>query len=294
MKKLVSLLLVLLLLPLTALAGEVKRITGEHELPQGWREKELMRVTVLDMQRSDSILVQCGGENMLVDGGFANHHKRLFKALDERGVTSFKYLWNTHCDGDHSGGLQWIAGSGKYGTGEVLCTNPYDYNDPDGDHQLMANAALNNGWAYSQLFHGDVFTLGSATILTLKNHSSWGQNNASAACIIRFGGSSIFLTGDIGTRVQELFVQTVPADVLDCDILKAPHHGIDGVYAPFVSAVSPEAVVITNTAVGDHPPAPEWRHYSPYCSGDGIVVLETDGETWYVWQLPNWVDDPIM
>lgn len=33
-----------------------------------------------------------------------------------------------------------------------------------------------------------------------------------------------------------------------------------------------------------------WNAYKPFWAGDGIVVFETDGNVWYVWQLPNWLD----
>ena len=102
MKKLLLLLLILCM-PLAALA-EIHHIADESQLPEGWQAQELLRVSFLDMQRSDAILLQCGGETMLVDGGLGLHYERLFTMLDERGVNGFKYLWNTHCDGDHSQG----------------------------------------------------------------------------------------------------------------------------------------------------------------------------------------------
>ena len=89
------LLLLILCLPLSAVA-EVHRIDGPDQLPEGWAEQDILRMSVLDMQRSDAILLECGGETMLVDGGLGLHYKRLFKMLDDRGITGFKYLWNTH------------------------------------------------------------------------------------------------------------------------------------------------------------------------------------------------------
>lgn len=299
MKKMMPLLLILLCLLVPAMAEEtpeekstkVIRIAGESELPADWAEKDTLRVTVLDMQRSDSILLQCGGENMLVDGGLALHYKRLFRVLDDRGITQLKYLWSTHCDGDHSQGLKCLMNSDLYGTGELLCPNPKNYDDPDDDHEKMVQAADRHGWSYVQIQDGDVFTLGNAVITTLRCSENWGQNNRSAACFVDFGQCSIFLSGDIGSKVQNYFVENVDPQRLNCDILKAPHHGIDGVTEAFVEALSPEAIVITNRT--NNGANQEWNAYDPLWAGDGIVVLETDGSVWYVWQLPNW-DDKAM
>ncbi len=291
MKKLIALLLAAMLCLGVCLAEDAEdaiviRIADESELPEGWAEKDLLRVTVLDMQRSDSILLECGGESMLVDGGLGLFYKRLFRVLDDKGITQLKYLWNTHCDGDHSQGLKCLMNSDTYSGGQLLCPNPENYNDPDQDHQKMASAAKLHGWPYVQIDDGDVFTLGGATITTIRCGEKWGQNNRSAACFVDFGERSIFLTGDIGTKVQNYFVDREDPKRLDCDILKVPHHGIDGVNDVFVNAVNPECVVITNYT--DNGASPSWDAYNPYWAGDGVVVLETDGIVWNAWQLPNW------
>lgn len=284
MRKFLSFLLSLGLMVSVSLA-EVCRISGPEQLPEGWGDKELLRISFLDMQRSDAILLQCGGENMLVDGGLGLFSQRLFNMLDERNVTGFKYLWSTHCDGDHSQGLKCIMNSEKYGTGSLYCPNPKNYNDPDGDHQKMVRAADRHGWTYTQLKSGDVLTLGGATITALICGENWGQNNRSATCFVDFGDSSAFLTGDVGSKAQKYFVQNVPAERLDCDILKAPHHGIDGVTKEFVDAVSPEVVVLTNYSSSGA--SKSWNAYDPYFAGDGVVVMETDGTDWYIWQTEN-------
>jgi beta-lactamase superfamily II metal-dependent hydrolase len=290
MKKLLILVLALVCLLTCAWAEEpvIRYIADESELPQGWAEKDLLRLTFVDVQRSDAILLQCGGENMLLDGGLGQHYLRVFRVLDDAGVTGLKYLWNTHCDGDHSQGLKCLMNSDLYGTGVLLCPNPKTYNDPDDDHEKMVRAADRHGWTYQQIAHGEVFTLGGAQLTVVRCGENYGQNNRSAAARVEFGGRSIFLAADIGVKAQEYLAAQPDAQLLDCDILKAPHHGLDAVNPVFVGAVSPEGVVITNMNASEVDAG--WKAYQPLYAGDGVVVLETDGNVWYAWQLPNWLD----
>ncbi len=293
MKKALALLCALLLVIAAAAAEEtvssrVIRIENESQLPEGWTEQELLRVTVIDMQRSDAILLQCGGENMLMDGGLGLFYKRLFNVLDGLGVSQYKYLWSTHCDGDHSEGLKCLMNSDQYTGGALLSANPESYNDKYGHHQNMVRAASRHGWSYMQISDGDVFTLGGATLTTQRCNEMWGQNNRSATAFVDFGDCSIYLAADIGKRTQDRFLETVDAQRLDCDILKVPHHGMDGVNKPFIDAISPEALVITNYTGNSANKG--WNAYQPYWAGDGSVVMETNGQVWYIWQLENLSD----
>ena len=290
MKKLLMLLLALLCLLNSAMAEEpvIHYIAGENELPEGWAEKDLLRITFADVQRSDAILLQCGGENMLVDGGLGLHYLRLFRVLDDAGVTGLKYLLSTHCDGDHSQGLKCLMNSDLYGTGILLCPNKKNYDDPDDDHEKMVRAADRHGWTYQQVDHGEVFTLGGAQLTILRCGENWGQNNRSAMARVEFGGRSILLAADVGVKAQQYFAAHADAALLDCDLLKVPHHGLDSVNDVFVDAISPEGVVITNMNVSEVDKG--WQAYNPLYAGDGVVVLETDGSVWYAWQLPNWID----
>ena len=69
MKKVLLILLAMLLAMPAAAVAEVYLISGEAELPEGWAERETLRMTVVDTNRSDAIILQCGGEAMMVDGG---------------------------------------------------------------------------------------------------------------------------------------------------------------------------------------------------------------------------------
>ncbi|MBO7667862.1 MAG: MBL fold metallo-hydrolase, partial [Firmicutes bacterium] len=62
-----------------------------------------------DVGQADSILVRCGGECMLVDGGNRDDGPQLLAALTELGVTRFACVVCTHPHEDHAGGLSYIT-----------------------------------------------------------------------------------------------------------------------------------------------------------------------------------------
>ena len=287
MKKVLLILLALLALPVLA-AAEVHYIADETGLPEDWDQRETLAMTVVDTNRSDAILLRCGGEAMMVDGGFNSHYQRVFATLDGYGVTTLKYLLSTHCDGDHSEGLTTIMNSDRYAPGVLLSPNKENYDDPDDHHEKMVRASRRHNVPYQVIDDGDVFTLGSATITILRCDQKWGQNARSAACRVDFNGGRILLLADVSTRVLNYWMETRDPAEFDCDLMKANHHGIDGVPETFMAAATPSVIVCTNNTNYDH--NIELERLGALYSGDGTVHIETDGTDWYVWQDPNWID----
>ncbi|MBQ8200607.1 MAG: MBL fold metallo-hydrolase [Clostridia bacterium] len=293
MKRLLAILLVLAMcLPANALAAEVHIIADETALPAGWAEKELFRITVIDTDRSDAMLLECGGEKMMVDGGLGTYYRRVFKVLDDKGITELKYLYNTHYDGDHLMGLTAIMNSGLYQVGSFLSAVREDYKDKYEYHVKAVRAARKRGIPYVQIYDGDVITLGDATLSVLRCDENWGANNRSAACLVQFGESRLFLSGDCGNQVLEYFLENRDHALLKCDIMKAMHHGINGIVQEFLDVAQPELMFVPNKSsnVKKSPNLKQFIEMGALFSGDGMIVMETDGTEWYVWQYPNWVD----
>lgn len=288
MKKIILLLLALVLAAPALACAEVYYIEDESGLPADWAERDILRMVVVDTNRSDAILLQCGGEAMMVDGGFNSHYRRVFATLDGYGVTTLKYLLSTHCDGDHSEGLTTIMNSDLYAPGLLLSPNKETYDDPDDHHEKMVRASRRHNVPYQVIDDGDVFNLGTATITVLRCDQKWGQNARSAACRVEFNGGTILLLADVSTRVLNYWTETRDPAEFDCDVMKANHHGIDGIPDAFMEIASPSVIVCTNNTSYDH--NQELEDLGALYSGDGTVHIETDGADWYVWQDPNWID----
>ena len=66
---------------------------------------ETLTVRFLDVEQGDSILLACGDETMLIDGGPVEEGQFLVSRLNRLDVAKLTYVINTHPDEDHCGGL---------------------------------------------------------------------------------------------------------------------------------------------------------------------------------------------
>ncbi len=286
--------LLLLFLPLAGLA-EVFEIEDESGLPADWHFKPTLRLTMLDTDRSDAMLLECGGEAMLLDSGSGQYRERLYELLEKRNISYLKYLFSSHSDNDHVHGFVYLMNSGNYEVGAFLTPNRETYRDDAGYHQKAVRAAKRAEIPYVIIGEGDLLTLGGATIDVLRCNEEWGQNARGASCLIQFGNARVLAVGDIDNRTMDWYATHYDASQLDCDILKIPHHGLATVPDNFHEATSPQLLLVPNTykRLWDGKRTfvnwtrTRYTGLTRY-SGDGTVVCVTDGQDWYIWQEDNW------
>lgn len=225
MKRKLLLMLLCAALGLGAAQAEVYRVESEADVPADWAEKDTLRLTCIDTNRSDAMVLQSGGEAMMVDGGEGRYRRRVYATLDGYGITELKYLLNTHCDDDHLHGFIYLMYSDLYQVDAFLSPNTTTYVDEEGYHQQAVKATGTKNIPYVQIGDGDELTLGNAKLTIFRCPLPTGQNNRSAACMVQFGDSRAFLTGDIDNETMQWYAATY-GEKLRCDILKAPHHGL--------------------------------------------------------------------
>ena len=80
----------------------------DGNLDGGDGELDPLTVTYIDVGQGDSILLQCGGHNMLIDAGKNDQGTKLQDYFMSKGIEEFDYLVGTHPDEDHIGGLDVI------------------------------------------------------------------------------------------------------------------------------------------------------------------------------------------
>ena len=281
MKRRLPILFLLLFFTLRCASAEVF-----FTLPsEDWYKRPLLRLTAFNAAQSDCLLLECGGEAMMVDGGSAPYREDLRGALEKKGISSFRYLLNTHFHEDHISGLTWLM---RYGfrVGEYL--HPYAENGIY-TSELQREAitvAGNRMIPQRQIFHGDTLLLGEAVITLMRYEDGLSTNGRSVMVHVRMGDATLLLPADIIGDTQSWCVRTLPEAWLDADIIKAPHHGITAMVTEYVQAVSPELILMTNlrSRVDDGQTQADRLGIPTRYTGDGRVVLETDGTDWYVYQ----------
>lgn len=239
-------------------------------------------VTFIDVGQGDSILLQCGGHNMLIDAGKNDQGTKLQAYFNSKKIESFDYLVGTHPDEDHIGGLDVIIT--KFQASHVLMP------DRKADTKTYDDVIL--AMKYKSVSPenpkpGDSFSLGDAriTVLGPPEKKYGNNNNYSIVLMVRHGNKKFLFTGD-AEEEEEMDILESGADV-DADVLKAGHHGSKSSSCQeFLNAVSPDAAVIScgeDNKYG-HPHAETMNNLRIMgvdvyrTDREGAIVIESDGD----------------
>ncbi|MFR5853401.1 MAG: MBL fold metallo-hydrolase [Lachnospiraceae bacterium] len=136
----------------------------EQEMPADWQEKDVLRITAFAVGEGDALLLQCGGESMMVDGGPKPFRDPMKAAMEQRGIRHFKYLLNTHSHDDHIDGLYYLMLNG-FTADEYL--HPYTEWWARADKELHGRTIQLTeklGIPNRQVGEGDTLTLGGAEL----------------------------------------------------------------------------------------------------------------------------------
>ena len=283
MKKLLCSLLLLCLM-LTAFPA-LCEVYVEKDPPADWESRDLLRITVFRTGEGDCMLLEQGGENMMIDGGPFKYREKLRDALAERGISHFKYLFNTHPHDDHIEGLRMLMTYGLE-VEEFVSVFPKTQSDTEGN-QKRAMAALDKaGIPYRQAEAGEVLALGGAELVLYNWPTGSSINARSGVAKLIFGSSTALFTADIIGDTQHQMLKELDPSYLKADVVKAPHHGLTAFVSDFLSAVDPAYIWVTNYSTRAQKTRDQamYRELPIQFSGDGTICLETDGTDWYIHQ----------
>ena len=286
MKKgwIILLLLMTLAFPvLTASADDapvlVDRITDPDvafSFPEG---AELLQIIFPNVWDEDAELILCGGQAMLIDCAKENHGNRVVALLEQLGITKLDYVINTHPHNDHLLGLKYIA---KAVTIDQLL---FCFPESETKHMPVAmKIASQYDIPVAWYGDGDQFVMGDMVIdVWLKGDDQWTLNERSAQMRLQYGERTMLFTADMMQKTQQRLMELIDTPLLDVDIFKYPHHALSLPDDAFMEIVSPEYVIITNTA-GDRTQKVRRyldQHGIPWATTvPGYVSLTTDGHTW--------------
>lgn len=289
MKRLLSLLMLLMLLPLCAAAEEqiiinrTANLTEEYQFPEG---TPILEIVFPRVYSSDCAIVRYGYDVMMIDASTATDEMqdRVRSALYSMGVDYIDVAFNSHPHDDHINGF--IPVAEYFPVGRLVLAFEEDY-----DENMIRVVDYYNAHdiPIEHVQDGDVFFMGPEEDITIRvlqrnDSGTWEANNRSAMLHIQFGDRSILFAGDVENHAQRSFGENPPAEGIRADILKYPHHGQVKLHDPFLEAISPELVFMNGAnAVMDGGKNYLDKKKIPYLIGyTGLIRLRTDGKVWVV------------
>jgi len=250
---------------------------------------ESLEVHYIDVGQGDCILIESGGENMLIDCGESSESDEVTAYLQNQNISKIDYLVGTHPHSDHMGGMSAVVDNFEIG-------NFYMPYLPDDDipttkyFEKLLLSLENKNLKIKNLNVGDKIQLGSAEILVVApNHAEYSNtNNYSIGIILEHGDNGFIFTGDAEKLAEEEMIDN--GLLRDIDVYKAGHHGSSTSSSEkFLDVIKPEYAVIMcgeGNSYG-HPDDDAVERISKYVPAENIfrtdlkgsIVAKSDGKT---------------
>lgn len=256
-------------------------------------KEEYLDVYVLDVGQGDSIFIKGpSGATMLVDAGESGAFKIIDAFLQAQGVKKLDVVIGSHPHADHIGGMQKVVANykiGAYYMPDVVNNTRMFENllDELEKRKVPVKKAVGGKASYIKWDKNVEVRLLSPLADAKYNN----LNDASVICNIRFGDTSVLLTGDAEAYAERACLMELPEAYFKATVLKVGHHGSSSsTSAAFLEAVSPEAAIISLGANNDygHPHkeiiSALKRAKIPYYRTDesGLVHIRLDGSSFTV------------
>lgn len=207
----------------------------------------LLRVVFLDIGQGDAVLVEApNGNRLLYDAGPTTH--AILPALSrELGYwDGIDVLMASHPDADHIGGFTDVLGRytpSLYLDGHTFTVSP--------EFVALEEELAALHIARRTVGDGAVLDLGSGVVVNIlapkqdAAKSLLSTNDSSVIALVRYGSSTVLLTGDLELDGEDKLVAEY-GDGLRATVLKAGHHGSKSSTGDaLLAATRPEYVVIS-------------------------------------------------
>jgi competence protein ComEC len=225
--------------------------------------------------QGDAALIRTEQGDILIDAGTNSSEDELKAYLDRLGVTDIEYAVFTHPHEDHIGGADMVLNT--YRVKNVVLPDATSTSKTFG---RMMDAIEAEGCEVMEATPDKTFRVGelTCTVLAPMGGSYTETNNYSVVIRAEYGDTSVLFTGDAETvSEKEMLERYRLGGLLDCDLLKAGHHGSDTSSSQaFLDAVTPAFAVIS-CGVGNDYGHPDREIVSRFESM-GITYYRTDLE----------------
>ena len=223
-------------------------------------------ITFLDVGQGDGIFLREGRTfACLVDGGSSSVYQvgknRIEPFLLSQGVGKLKYVFVTHGDSDHIGGVEELISDQKNGV-RIRCLVFPEQEVWDEKLASLQKEAQDQGIKTVVMHPGDEIHHGKLTVTCLAPDGKRMIETGNAASLVldvsygeqKASGNeqdevSILLTGDVEGKGEQLLTKSITQTY---DVLKAAHHGSgNSTKEAFLEKVKPKICIIS--AGADNP-----------------------------------------
>ena len=203
---------------------------------------DLLYITFFDVGQGDAILLQTSDGAILVDAGPEKSEEDLILSMHALGVATLSLFVMTHPDADHIGGADGVIN--EFSIDEVWCSGSPS---TTGATRRMEAALEEKDLAAKPVTTGERYALGALQLLVLSPVEPTSNTNASSVVLlVTYGATKLLLMGDADAKTEGKILKNFSAWELDCDLLKAGHHGSrTSSSLEFLEVVTPEYAIIS-------------------------------------------------
>ena len=241
-------------------------------------EKKPLKVHFIDVGQADSIFIDYGNTEILVDAGNNKDGATVSSYIKPYVDYSLDYIIATHPDADHIGGMDVVIRN--YEVDKIIDSGFTKNTNTANDYY---NAAAAEGCEFVTDNDMTIGIAGEVTLKIIETGDSYGNaNDNSVVALLTYDGFKLLLTGDMGSSVEDQNL----SKFADVDVLKVGHHGSRySTSTAFLRTIKPESAVISAGKGNsyDHPHKETIQRllsrgikvYGTYKSG--TIVLTTNG-----------------
>ncbi|MBU3145796.1 MBL fold metallo-hydrolase [Clostridium sp. CF012] len=203
-----------------------------------------LKVHYIDVGQADSILIQQGTQNMLIDAGNNADDKLVVAYLRKKGVKKIDVLIGTHLDEDHIGGLDTVINT--FSVGKIYMPITTKTTETTETFKDVVLAIKNKNMKVSVPKVGETFKIGNAecNIIAPNAEKYDNDNNYSIVTKLKFGNSRFIFIGD-AEHISEAQILQNQLDI-SADVIKIGNHGSNkSTSSDFLSKVNPKYAIIS-------------------------------------------------
>lgn len=186
-------------------------------------------IDFIDVGQGDAALIMCNGHNMLIDCGDTDHATKLGIYLQQEGksIDKLDYIFCTHADEDHIGGLDTVFEVCNDDVGEIYCCSAKKNSV---SYEKLESVVENHNNKIKTPKIGKTFKLSSDVKIKVLavDINTTSENDSSIVLMVTYKNTHKFLLmGDAEMETMLYLCDNYTDDELKCDVMKVAHHGSD-------------------------------------------------------------------